>query len=359
MSVLPRVFPPPEVHPLPPNQPGWLIVGIVFSALFYGFTSQQIVFYFGHFPQDGWIMKTWALAIWVIDTISTILTVQTVYNFFVTRYGQVVIAPLDNWWYSIAGVTTGTIIFLVHGCVGFSSFGSANARYPSSPFSPTDLDAVRRTVYPTSPLNDIIFIFFGVMALFCFGSSIQLTYYDLRDPRSALRRPMFISNVSIETALDLFITVAMVSLLQNHRGEFTTKKSPVYQLTFFFITRGVVLTVFQVFLVAVPYAAPESFSSFAIFACVSKVYANSALVTLNNRERLARRKDNSTRGAQSSIRFTIPDLQLTSFDTVEGQTPAPVHHLRGEVELRDTLRSNSSTTDDAHCHRTNSETEAD
>ncbi|KAI0045533.1 hypothetical protein FA95DRAFT_1607643 [Auriscalpium vulgare] len=338
--------PPRDVHSIPPNQPGGILIGCVVAAVLYGFTSQQMVFYFSHFPQDGIALKIWAAMVWVFDTLATILTVLVAYDYFILRYGEAIRRPLDNWWFSIAGVATGATICLVHGFFIFR------------------IRKLRKTVYPGSPLNHIIFVFFSIMALFCFASSIQLTYYDFRDPQSYYRRPMFISNVSVQTALDLFITIALVTMLQFHRNEFTAKSSPIEQLTFFFLTRGVVLTyvfstnlpspshldvegnsVFQVLLVAVPYAVPGSLAPFALFACVSNVYANSALVTLNNRDRIMR-GDGTTHSSlfhHSSMQFAIPDLPLTSFET-EGlhstQRPQNDRHL-DHLELRTTSRPGS------------------
>ncbi|KAI0045535.1 hypothetical protein FA95DRAFT_1607644 [Auriscalpium vulgare] len=260
-----------ELLSRPPGGPGALIIGVVLAAMLYGVTSQQVVFYFGHFPQDGFFVKLWVIALWILDTVTTALSGHVVYNFFVLRFGELSYFPLSNWAFSVAALTTGAIIFLVQAFFIFR------------------IRKLRRRVFPESRLTNVMFVFFTLLSLYAFATSIQLTYYDVSLPEAASRRPIYISNITIGTGLDVLITFAMVLILHQHRNEFAAKRNSIEQLIFFFFTRGVILTVFQALQVTLSYAAPKTNSWFVVFVCISKVYANSALVTLNNRERLERR----------------------------------------------------------------------
>ncbi|KAI0045530.1 hypothetical protein FA95DRAFT_118701 [Auriscalpium vulgare] len=255
-----------SVYRPPSGAPGAIIIGVVLGSFLYGVTSQQVIFYFTNFSRDSLVIRLWVVALWILDTTTTALEVCVVYQFYVRRYGESDRSPFDH---CIAAVLTGATIFLVQAFFVFR------------------IRQLRKTVFPASRFTNAMFAFFSILALFALATSIQLTYYDLRDPNSQFRRPIYISNISIGTGLDVFITIAMVLLLHQHINEFAGNRNPIEQLIFFFITRGIILTLAQVLQVTLTYAAPGN-SWFAVFTCISKVYANSALVTLNNRERLER-----------------------------------------------------------------------
>ncbi|KAI0067468.1 hypothetical protein BV25DRAFT_1819815 [Artomyces pyxidatus] len=315
--------PAPVILP-PGHDPGALIIGIVFASLLYGLTSQQTIFYFTHF-RDGIILRIWVVALWILETVTTIFEGLVVTNYFITHFGEN-LSTVDNSFFSVSSVATGGIIFLVQG------------------FFIVRIRTLRNTVYPTSIWNNIIFVFFTALACFSFATSIQLTYYDVRSPRNGYRKPIYLSNISIETALDVFITVALVLILHQHRNEYSKKKNPIEQLILFFITRGIILTLFQFCMLIIPYALPGHNSFFAVYSCFSKIYVNSALVTLNNRQRLLRHAPAYEAGSHrcTSIEFTIPDLH-TSFDDsdhadVPNEQQPPRAHILSDIELSPTER---------------------
>ncbi|KAI0060568.1 hypothetical protein BV25DRAFT_1917650 [Artomyces pyxidatus] len=320
----------------PQGDIGIILIGSIFAALLYGITSQQTVFYFTHFHQDGLIVRIWVITLWILDTATTWFVGLIVYNYFINHFGTVVYHPLSDWSFSISSITTGTIIFLVHA------------------FFIIRIRKLRKSVYPTSKLNDALVVFFGILAVYSYASSIEMTYFDFRFPKGKVEMGTYVSNISVETALDLFITIALVGILQQHRHEFAKRKNPIEQLMIFFITRGIILTTFQTLMLILPYTDKTNYAFFAPYCCLSKVYVNSALVTyariaplldpgltlaislrLNNRERFLRQAPQYEGSHRcTSIEFTIPGLRLSN-----DETPPPhaqsVHssHVEHEIEL--------------------------
>ncbi|KAI0055961.1 hypothetical protein BV25DRAFT_1666578 [Artomyces pyxidatus] len=299
---------------IPGGDPGALLIGIVFASVLYGMTSQQTVFYFAHF-QDTLIIRVWVAVLWVLETVTTVFESLVINDYFIHHYGHIGVDATNDTYFSVSSITTGCIIFLVQ------------------IFFIVRIRKLRNTVYPTSIWNNVVFVFFIILAVFSFSTSIQLTYYDIASPDNPLRQPVYIANVSVETALDLFITISLVVILHQHRNEFAKKKNPIEQLIMFFTTRGIVLTLFQISMLIIPYSLPGDYSFFAIYTCFSKIYVNSALVTLNNRQRFLQHGSGNDAGSHrcTSMEFTIPDLNdsyqgsVEPIVTVSPASPTPVY----------------------------------
>ncbi|KAI0050422.1 hypothetical protein FA95DRAFT_624191 [Auriscalpium vulgare] len=326
----------------PPGDVGALLIGMALGGVSCGVVMQQTVFYLGHFPQDGMSLRLWVVCMWVLVMVTTVLDTHTVYNYFVTHYGEATYAAFEDWGVNASSAVTGTVILLVQ------SFFIVRIR------------RLRKTVYPTSRLTDPMVGFFIILALFAFGTTLQSTYYDFRQPHARIRRPIYISNVTVGILLDFLITITMVEILHYHRREFPVKRNPLVQLVLFFITRGIILTLFQTFLVILAYAIPANFTNFGIYACLSKVYVLSALVTLNNRERLRRRREMLTGYQHSSI--PIPELNLTAIATDDMRLSASSRQLRRqyseesiepmELEMKGTSHPETSSSDPTHSNTT-------
>ncbi|KAI0032390.1 hypothetical protein K488DRAFT_85873 [Vararia minispora EC-137] len=145
-----------------------------------------------------------------------------------------------------------------------------------------------------------------------------------------MAQPILISNLSVETGLDVFLTIALLHILGMHRNHFSTRRDDfVGRLMVFFTTRGIVMTqslpncndnnraygatdtVFteRQFTSAQFAVDSDSLVWTAMSIVASKVYALSVLVTLNNREHERRRTQQRGEDLHDgTISFRIPNL---------------------------------------------------
>jgi len=85
MSVLSTTDPP---H-LPMNVGhtlGALLIGGLFAAAFWGFTSVQTYVYYQYYPKDRPILKLIVAILWILDTLDACLTSHVIYHYLVINY---------------------------------------------------------------------------------------------------------------------------------------------------------------------------------------------------------------------------------------------------------------------------------
>ncbi|KAI0045532.1 hypothetical protein FA95DRAFT_1607642 [Auriscalpium vulgare] len=301
------------------KDPGALLIGLIITTFLAGMTGHQTWFYFTHFTNDGIEIKLWVLAIWSFDLITAALYSATVYFFLISHSGDPDYIAYNSRAWDAASITTGITIFLVQ------------------TFFVARIWRLRQIVYPRARINVVICITFLILAVYALASSAAMTYYDFKGTASHTPhlRNVYLSNVGIETGLDLLITVTLVHILTQHHNEFSRKKSPFEALLLLFVTRGIIVALYQILLLILPFAIHGSYIWAAFLFSLSKVYANSALMTLNNRRRSGGDSSVTPEPRATTIQFTMPDLLSGSDGELYDTHPRPPSD--SDIELQDSF----------------------
>ncbi|KAI0046450.1 hypothetical protein FA95DRAFT_1606887 [Auriscalpium vulgare] len=282
---------PPGVFPYV----GALLIGAVVSSSLAGVTAYQTVLYFTQFPNDALGTKIWVFLIWLFDFLSAVFHSAMVCTYFVNHQDDPSFIAFELWTWDAGTIAMGLTTITVQ------------------LFFIVRIWRLRQTVYPhTRKLNLAICIIFITLALYTEVSGLMLAYMDL-DPKnsvpSSVIRPLFNSSVGTETALDILITAMLIHILHQHRNEFAPRKSPFAQLLLFILTRGCVIAVYQVILLVIPHLIGSTYAWVPFLFCLSRVYANSAIMTLNNRRQSSDSVIDS--GRRASLHVSLPSFRLT------------------------------------------------
>ncbi|KAH9917965.1 uncharacterized protein B0H18DRAFT_1033021 [Fomitopsis serialis] len=78
------------------NYTGPLFAGLILSHLLYGVTVAQTLFYFCNYQSDTRAVKSWVVAIWLLDTAKIITEAHQLWDYFVTAHGNIfALLPVD------------------------------------------------------------------------------------------------------------------------------------------------------------------------------------------------------------------------------------------------------------------------
>ncbi|KAI0069122.1 hypothetical protein BV25DRAFT_95956 [Artomyces pyxidatus] len=147
-------------------------------------------------------------------------------------------------------------------------------------------------VLPLTGFRTILVGFLAIMALAVPSATAVLTYYSFPSTQRLLRdaprleKNIWIGILVVESVLDLTLTATLIYILGQHEGEFPRSNNVFERLRTFFFTRGIILTMFQVVVMILSFAVTHSTVYLAFLLSLGQVYANSALMTLNNRKYL-------------------------------------------------------------------------
>ncbi|KAI0065060.1 hypothetical protein BV25DRAFT_1822172 [Artomyces pyxidatus] len=285
---------------------GALPVGIIVAGALCGVTMQQIIYYFDRFENDTIGLKLFVLISWLLSILSLALDTHGVYYYLVGRYGDRTVFEETVWSINLEGVFTAVLVCMVQ------------------VFIIQRIWNWQRTVYPLTRIISGLCLLLGVLSLFAFSSGIALNALAWKkgtwDGWFQANHHVFLANVSVQTGLDVFITLALIKLLQHHRDEFIYRENPLARLTMFFLTRGFLLTVAQALVLVMPLALPHSFVFISFRMSIPAVYSNFVLVTLNNRAPQSR---NTSCVHCRSEQFTLPPFSAPALHTTASSNSLP------------------------------------
>ncbi|KAI0047706.1 hypothetical protein FA95DRAFT_1558801 [Auriscalpium vulgare] len=279
---------------------GALLIGSVIAAALSGVTCYQTSCYFDRFPKDRIDLKIWVALIMLFDVISTVGSSAITYDFFVKHYGDMYYSVWTSWAWGVGTMATSSTVLLVQ------------------LFFISRIWQLRQVIYfHRQTFNKVLRMVMTFLALYpCGVAFVQAVYQNLsasirRQPAASKInwKPLDYSYVLTSTALDMLITAALIHILRQQPNEFPHIRNPFARLTHFFITRGVIMGMYQIIVISLPFPPPDkAYAVVPVLFCVSKVFANSALITLNNRRT---NEDDTIQGiSRTSIQITLPSFHL-------------------------------------------------
>ncbi|KAI0046448.1 hypothetical protein FA95DRAFT_1573145 [Auriscalpium vulgare] len=296
----------PPASPYP--YPGALLIGIILSSFF---------------PDDGIKLKIWVVLICLFDFVTAVLHSVMVYIYFVNHQDEPFFIAFNIWAWD--GLTK----LAVH--LSVCSRALTNFILTQTDFLLTVSADCGKSYTLTMDASISPSVSYSIeYRTECSGSVHRSFYYSSRLCR--IIAPMFDSTMGVETTLDILITASLIHIVHQHRNEFAPRcllgdrerKNPFMQLMVFFLTRGCVITCFQVILVVVMHIYGITYIWAPLVFCTSQVYAISAIMTLNNR-RKPRDIDNPPDDERpSEFHITLPTFQMTSDDLQLSRTDSYV-----------------------------------
>ncbi|KAH9926030.1 uncharacterized protein B0H18DRAFT_360518 [Fomitopsis serialis] len=256
---------------------GSVLIGALFSALFYGSTLAQVAYYSWHYlRRDRLLVKTLVFCTLTLDTVITISDVGIVWSYVVQGHAQLlaltVVPKIFAVQYAMLRATICVVqIFYIHGI--WRLFGQSRSTY----------NLMRLTVtIPPMVLSLLAFIS-GLVGVYDTATHGWIITNTLRPDVV----PSAINNCAAAGA-DVCICIALCWMLRSRMTGFKNTDNVIRTLTVYIVNRGILTTVIQIvnlgmFLSSI---APSTLTWF-IFNCAGvKMYVNSMMAVLNARQHL-------------------------------------------------------------------------
>ncbi|KAH9927052.1 hypothetical protein B0H21DRAFT_839111 [Amylocystis lapponica] len=310
---------------------GVLLIGFVFAVSLYGLTFFQSYVYFSRFPADPVWSKYSVGVLWALDTATTTLLSQTMYNYLITSF----LKPFD-----MLPVT--------------STFVAETALAAFGIFVVQTFYAFRiRTIKQGNPSTSILICTMALASLALgIAATVEISkqplFYDFTTPTVKI---LLGAQYGLLTLCDLIVVVSLFSLLQPERHP----GMAIYTSTFdygvvCFLNRGTAFTILQIASLVVFLTAPSHQVWILFHFVTSKVYINSLLAMLNVRDAFRGRgmnEEDST--SQSQSKSASGGVQLSVIDTQTKRNTAMTIDL-GPVQSRD-----GADDEDEEAHKSDTE----
>ncbi|KAI5116625.1 hypothetical protein M0805_009611 [Coniferiporia weirii] len=240
------------------NTMGALYLGVVL----WGVGSVQLYYYLSGFSSDPWRVKAHVLVVWAFDTVHQGLVTHACYIYLVTQYGNpayllVIVPTLEVMVLMSAIVCLLVQSFLVHRVWTLS----------------------QKNVMLTGVLSLLVIVGFITTATY-FGKGVQLTsFVDVVsiDWLSKLTN-------SLAAATDAIIAFVLIFLLHRARTGFQKSETMINRLILFTINTGLLTSLCAVLTVVFVSVYPNNYVYITVYFCVSRLYTNCLLATLNSRK---------------------------------------------------------------------------
>ncbi|THH21213.1 hypothetical protein EW146_g307 [Bondarzewia mesenterica] len=276
---------------------GPMLLGVIVSAILYGVTFLQTIYYFDHYPKDTIVLKATVAALWIIDTLIMALDCHAVYYFSILRFGDVSVFGSQTW--SLDSTL----------CIARSDLPyDAGFRDVYVSIVLCDQDTQIEQGFLPGIEDRGLYILFFVSAR-CSDVCDQLGYHCTR---------LFKANME-------------------HK-----RSNMISRLMTFLITRGIITNINQMLLL-ITYLALTSNLIWVFFHLIMcRIYTNAVLATLNNRSRIWGHSEYISRGsatqdsksAYSQLSFHMPNLVESAGVEDSTFTPHVGYPSAGELCIR-------------------------
>ncbi|OSD02314.1 hypothetical protein PYCCODRAFT_1435649 [Trametes coccinea BRFM310] len=286
------------------------LIGFTVATTIYGITVLQTYLYFERYGSDKVYIKLTVAALFLLDTLATLLVAHSLYTEFILRFRN----PIENlhltWSFSLENGIATVIVIIVQ-CY----FAHCLWRFSNK----------NRWL-----IGGIVFF-----ALSSFALGIQTTVHIFQNSFGTVlsaRETLIIGGLvqGLAAMCDVLITGGLCYYLQKGRSGIKVTDRLVDRLMKYAIQRGALTTLIQILFLVTNVALPGHQYWIPFHLVVSKLYVNSVLATLNVRTTLASGA-NDVELYQTSIMFnndrqTAIEGSLSAAGTESRTLPEPVNH---------------------------------
>ncbi|KAF4607509.1 hypothetical protein EYR38_001581 [Pleurotus pulmonarius] len=243
---------------------GSLLVGGLAAVALWGVTNVQTFNYFARGSNDRPSFKLLILALWVLDTFDSVLDGHILYFYLVSNYASPMAVMTPVWSVIIHVAITSVCDFIIRSMFARRAF-RLSGNWPLTIF----IVAVS--------LTDLMI----TVKAFKISSFIQL------DTLSTL----FYINFAAGTISDGSVAIALCYYLYQSRTGFTKTDSLIRVLMLYIVNTGLIVFLDATLGMITYIAMPDNFVFLGFYLLLSKLYLNSYLASLNAREGLRDKVD--------------------------------------------------------------------
>ncbi|KAK7042080.1 hypothetical protein R3P38DRAFT_2888445 [Favolaschia claudopus] len=288
------------------NTMGSMLLGVIFSAILYGISVLQCMFYYTRYERDPMYLKFLVASTLFLDTLHLSFVVHTVYHYLISNYYENDALQAMVWSVSLEALPTGVTAGLVQSFYAHRIWRMSHGNYFSTGF-------VLFLILATSACGTA----WVIMALQC------RTYQDL------LRiSPLTITINALSTAADVFITMILCFMLHRSNPASLETESMVNRLILFTINTGLLTSLCAVAALVSLIISPRTLIYASFYFCIGRLYSNALLASLNARSVIRGRINDvdsnfhikSPRGANAAATHLTRDVFVRPADDADELT---------------------------------------
>lgn len=242
---------------------GALLLGGLFASLLSGFVVVQVVVYFKLYLDDGPLLKSLVLVVWLLDTSHTTCIWLSLWDYLIVDYGN--IDAIDNIVRSLAMSVLITALLTVFVHMFFA-----------------------RRIFLLSKRNYFLTMPIVILAILRLVSASSTTAYMLKLGTFATFkhdvRWVFTTGLALSTIVDILITSSLCFLLQTSRTGIDKSNAVIDSLIMYSFETGALTCAGTIASMLCWITLPNNLIFMGLHFVIGKLYANSLLVTLNSRE---------------------------------------------------------------------------
>ncbi|KAF9059048.1 hypothetical protein BDP27DRAFT_528006 [Rhodocollybia butyracea] len=250
---------------------GAMLLGIIVSAILYGITLVQALYYYNRYRTDAWYMKSLVAATIVLDTLHMGFVIHTIYFYLITKYYDNEQLNFMIWSVLAEAIPTGVTGALVQ-----------------------TFYTIR--VWRLSKRN---YVLATLIMLFVLGQtgcgvawviiSLQLSTYEQLLGISGLT----LSINALSTAADVIIAASLCYLLARSRTGFKHSDTMINNLILFGVNTGLSTSLCATASLIALIASRNTLLYAPFYFCIGRLYSNSLLATLNGRHHIRAKVDDT------------------------------------------------------------------
>ncbi|THH28663.1 hypothetical protein EUX98_g5518 [Antrodiella citrinella] len=252
---------------------GATLIGAFLSAGLSGMLTLQIIFYFRIYAVDFSRNRIMVAILWVLDVVHISMACSATWTYLVTNRSDNAISDYIPWTIAVTVALTAIITFIVHCFFAHRVYSLSGKK-----------------LLLASP---IVILAFGRLfaALVSTSQMIRLKSFEKFVDQYGW---VFTVGLSLSVAVDVIITVSLLIILRRSRtGYGTTTDRIIDIIAVYTVETGMITAVTTVVSLICWVTMPHNLIFLALHFTISKLYANSALATLNTRRALRARTQQS------------------------------------------------------------------
>ncbi|EKM79469.1 hypothetical protein AGABI1DRAFT_114029, partial [Agaricus bisporus var. burnettii JB137-S8] len=238
---------------------GPLFLGTAFNVLLYGISITQTYLYLTSSKEDKWFIKYFVYFLFITDTIHTVFTLVYLYDSLIKNFGNVPYLETANWIFSTDPALTGII------------GGAVQAFF-----------SWRVKVLTRNTFLSLFILFCSVISFFMGLATAAAIAFIPKFNEFQRFRIVVILWLGSSCIADIVITTTMVLYLRRHRTGFSQTDHQVDRIIRVTMHTGLV-TALWALVDLLLYLSSSSGKHLFFNFCLSKLYTNSLMSSLNSR----------------------------------------------------------------------------
>jgi len=282
------------------NTVGAAFLGVVFSSMFFGFTSLQAYYYFHNYPSDRKLFKVSVAVLWVLDALHLCLIIEATWHYIVIGFGSLKGLEVVTWSIKLQIAINVIIVLIVQGLYALRVWWLGGYH-----------GGILGYIVAGVVLGGFVI---GTVVVY---ETYQLTFYtELGNMAWAIE-----ASYATSTSIDFVISLAMCHYLMKSRGNISALNSKISTVMQYTLSSGLFTSACSLASLFTFIFMPNTFVFLGLTFLLNQFYVGSFLTMLNARRRAHSRQDSSisliTRSSSSQNRsptspMSDPESQLSS-----------------------------------------------